>query len=222
MPTQQRRRERRGGRRRELEPEARAAPGHAVDADLAAHGVDQDAADGQAQARAGGHAPDGDVGRGALEQQGLLVEVDADTGVDDLEALLRRDLDPDESVAAELYIDNALGEIEAYLGRFVTPTEVVDEQHYPDADGVIILKWTPIISIDALSIDGDDQDLDFFVTTTYGFENIWDIIDFQPGPVEISGSITGEPTILVSYTAGYGPDHPCPRAARSMIGPGTR
>lgn len=134
-----------------------------------------------------------------------------------LEAILGRSMDPDEATSAELYIENAVGEIEAWLGRPVTPTEFVDEEHFPDNNGTIYFTTTPVISLDELSVDGEAQDLDYFTVTKYGIEGVWDVIDFSPGPIDIAGSLTGEPVILVSYTAGYPIGGPLFIAVRSLV-----
>ena len=71
----------------DLEPEAAALADRAVDADLAAHGLDQAAADGQAQARAAFHAVGGAMHlRKAAEQAGLTLLGNAAAAVDDVDA----------------------------------------------------------------------------------------------------------------------------------------
>ena len=66
----------------QLEPEGRALPGPALDADPPAHQLDQALADGQAQARAAVLAGGRAVGLGeALEQAADRLGLDADAGV---------------------------------------------------------------------------------------------------------------------------------------------
>ena len=74
---------------RAFEPEGRTLAGFGVDADLAAHQVDDAFADGQAQAGAAVQAGGGSIGLGEGVEQALLLGVaDADAGVAHLEAQL--------------------------------------------------------------------------------------------------------------------------------------
>ena len=133
--------------------------------------------------------------------------------VDDIQEYLDTEFDENAETACEFLIDNAIGEIEAYLGRPVTVTTIEDESHFPGYNGEIYLLNTPVVAITALAVDGEAVDLDLFTVTSYGFENIWEALDFTTGSVDITDSLTGEPEIVVSYTAGLD----FPAAIRSLV-----
>jgi hypothetical protein len=127
----------------------------------------------------------------------------------DVAILLQRELTEAEEAAVELYIEMAEGEIEAYLGRPIKPTAFEEEGYFPNADGVIYLRNTPVISVEALSVNGETlAPTSALTVTSYGLENAWGLmydyipyVDREVNPQDYYGA-----TATVSYTAGL--DYP--------------
>lgn len=122
----------------------------------------------------------------------------------DIATLLQRDLTTLETAAADLYIELAVGELEAWLGRPVG-AESFDEVVYPDADGAVYFKNTPVISVESFTVNGST-----YLTETsptifgYGLENIWELtwpyLTYDNYTVSSDGVYGG--AVTVSYTAG--------------------
>lgn len=123
--------------------------------------------------------------------------------VEDIATLMQTELTPAQEAAVELYIELAIGEIEAYLGRPVTIREFTDNA-YPNAYGSVFLKETPVVTIDAININGDDVSDTYFTMTSYGLENIFDN-SWPYKPITANTIDTNhlyEAELVVTYTAG--------------------
>jgi hypothetical protein len=135
----------------------------------------------------------------------------------DIAILLQRELTESEEAAVALYIELAEGEIEDYLGRPIRPTEFVEEGYVPNVQGVIYLRNTPVISVQAIDINGEEFATNALTVTTYGLLNAWGLSWPSTG-YSINGDVVDPDmyyggTFTISYTAGL--DYP--KGIRSLI-----
>lgn len=122
---------------------------------------------------------------------------------DEIATLMQTEFTPAQTAAAELYIELAIGEIEAYLGRPVTIREFTDNV-YPDYNGTIFLRETPVVTIESITVNGEVVADDHFTFTPYGltniFENTWRYKPITANTIDINHLYEAE--LTVSYTAG--------------------
>lgn len=119
--------------------------------------------------------------------------------IEDIQTYLGRNLSTQEEDRLEMLLDLAIGEIEGYLGRPVGPTEFVEEVEI-DEGGKIFLSNTPVISVDSISINGEEINTDFWKPTKWGIQ----YLDSSPSlydPVFVGSGWYGE-IAIVEYTAG--------------------
>lgn len=135
--------------------------------------------------------------------------------LDEIATLMGRSLTAEEEELAALYIEFAEGEIETWLDRPIHPTAFTDENYFPDANGTVYFKNTPVISLDRLVVNGTTENNNFFTLTTYGLENIfeqsWDYATWDGTTIDYD-YLYG-PTLIVDYTAGL--DYPV--AIKSLV-----
>jgi hypothetical protein len=133
----------------------------------------------------------------------------------DIAILLQRELTESEEAAVALYIEMAEGEIEAYLGRPIKPTVFEEHDYFPNAAGIVYLRNTPVISVEALTIDGKVFPADGLTVTSYGLENTFGL--YWPTMPYVTDTIANSDyygaTVTISYTAGL--DYPA--AIRSLV-----
>lgn len=134
--------------------------------------------------------------------------------VDDIELFFGRTLTDSERAATQFYIDFAEGEIETYLGR---PIHIGDyeENCFPDVGGSIYLRNTPVVSITAITVNGETKDTNALTQTSYGLENafeiFWSWLPFDIDHVD-SDFIYGG-AFVIGYTAGL--DYP--QSIKSLV-----
>lgn len=128
--------------------------------------------------------------------------------VDDIATLLGETLDSDDETVIELYINFAVGEIEAWLGRPISVTSF-SEDVIADADGIIYLSNTPVVSVTSITIDSEVQDLANYNTMPWGIEAPYfksrvGVIDYWTEGDRVISDFDEfyEPEIIVAYTAG--------------------
>ena len=136
---------------------------------------------------------------------------------DDIELLYGQTLTADEEAEVEYWIEAAIGEIEAYLGRPVTLTTFTDEEVLPSSNGIAYFKNTPVVSISALTVNGEViSDIEDWITIApYGIDNLWEQT-FQVPTIDAENldriSHYGA-EVLVTYVAGLD----FPEAIRGLV-----
>ena len=144
-----------------------------------------------------------------------MVGMATPTTVEEIQTLMMMTFTDEQAAACQLLITLAEGEIEGFLGRPIQPTSFEDEQVFPDANGSVYLKNTPVITIDELTVNDEVKGTDFFTATEYGMDNIWEMwwnyvpVDMEHVPTDL---VYGG-RIVVSYTAGL--DYP--QAIKSLV-----
>lgn len=133
----------------------------------------------------------------------------------DIETLYGRSFTQEEEAMATLYLEMATGEVEAYLDRPITVTSGFTETIFPDANGAVYFKNTPVVSVESLSVNEESRPTDFFTLTSYGYENIFTMWwNFKTTTAyEVYTDLVYGPQIDVEYTAGL--DYPA--AIKSVI-----
>jgi hypothetical protein len=93
------------------------------------------------------------------------------------------------------WIDGLSTFIRRYIDR---PLETQDETESLDGSGeaTIRLSYTPVVTVDTLTIDGDDVDLD-------------EVLVYDHGDLYYAGGFpAGRQNVVVTYTAGHGENVP--------------
>ena len=140
-----------------------------------------------------------------------------DLDVDDIAVLFGRAFTTTEEEQVEMYIGFAESEIETYLGRPIK-IKTFSENCFPDANGVVYLHNTPVVSVTSLTVNGEAVDDDFLMITPYGLENIWEqVLNIRSYAVDVMPTDRiYEATINVTYRAGL--DYP--DAIKSLVASG--
>lgn len=132
----------------------------------------------------------------------------------DLGTYMGREVDPGVGAASATEIIAGLeADLAAYLKRPLVPTAVEDEVVKVVGCGTIYPKNTPVLTVEAFTIDGDAVDAALYEVRPFGLVDITAI--FLPSPL-----ISTAPVVLLSYTAGLpgdDPTDPFTTAARATL-----
>jgi hypothetical protein len=111
----------------------------------------------------------------------------------DLATYMGREL-ADEAAATEI-IEGLEADLEAYLKRPLVPTIITDEVVTVVGHGTVYPKSTPVLSVEAFTLDGSPIDSTSYAIRPFGLVDLVSI--GFPSPL-----ITGAPVLLLDYTAG--------------------
>lgn len=117
--------------------------------------------------------------------------------------------------AASVVLENLEGDLEAYLGRPLVPTVFEAQTIRPPTSRrpkTLLFPKTPVVSIEAFTIDGTAVASTDYVLRPWGVENL--------SVASIPSGLGAEPEIVASYTAGLpgdDPDDAFTKAARAIL-----
>lgn len=88
----------------------------------------------------------------------------------EIEAALGIYFDEVQARKAASFIDLVEGALRAYLGRPIEPTEITGEVHYVTSSRRVMLRSTPVVSIESVDLDGSELTISPEHRKSWGFE----------------------------------------------------